>query len=200
MFTGIIEGIGKIRKVETLPSSLRIWVEAPFSLSRERKGDSIAVDGCCLTLTQKNGKTFSADLSPETLKRTTLGALQSGMRVNLERPLTLQARLGGHLVQGHVDGVGVIRSARRKGGRGRPSIEMSVQFPKQLQKYLIEKGSVAVDGISLTVNRIKGNLFELCLIPHTQKLTALTGKKPGDRVNLEVDMMAKYIEQLMKNR
>lgn len=198
MFTGIIEGIGKIKKVEKLSSSRRLWISSSFSLSKEKLGASIAVDGCCLTLTQKNGKSFAADVSPETLRRTTLGDFKSGDSVNLERPLTLQARLGGHIVQGHVDGVGVIRSIRRVGAHGRATLQMFILFPKQLRKYLVEKGSVAVDGISLTVNRVKGNQLEICLIPHTQAQTALTAKKAGDRVNLEVDMLAKYLEQLIK--
>ena len=204
MFTGIIEGIGKIKKIENHPASRRLWIESPFSLSKEMLGASIAVDGCCLTLTQKNGKAFAADVSPETLGRTTLGSFESGMRVNLERPVRPASRMGGHFVQGHVDGVGVIRSRRATRAAGRSSrggnfILMSIQFPKQLGRYLVEKGSVAVDGISLTMNQIQGNQFQVCLIPHTQDQTALTGKKAGDRVNLEVDVLAKYIERLLKH-
>ncbi|MFO1518430.1 MAG: riboflavin synthase [bacterium] len=198
MFTGIIEGIGRILKIENLPHSRRFWIESPFSLKNEKLGASIAVEGCCLTVTQKTARRFAADVSPETLKRTTLGSFKTGKGVNLERPVSLSTRLGGHLVQGHVDGVGTIQSKKRvKSGKEVYEV-VQIQLPVGLKKYLVEKGSVAIDGISLTVNSVGKTSFTVCLIPHTQALTTLTAKKPGDRVNLEVDILAKYLEQLMK--
>ncbi len=197
MFTGIIEGVGKVQKVEDQNSSRRLWIQSPFSLRQEKPGDSIAVNGCCLTIIQKNKNSFAADVSPETLERTSLGELVAESLINLERPLRLQDRLGGHLVQGHVDGVGKIKSIRPHQTPQGNYLFLNFSYPSFLKKYLVEKGSITIDGISLTLNRVWGTFFEVCIIPHTQALTTLTHKKPGARVNLEVDVMAKYLEKLI---
>ncbi|MBF0492822.1 MAG: riboflavin synthase [Deltaproteobacteria bacterium] len=197
MFTGIIEGQGQITQIEKLKHSLRMSVRSPFSLSKEKLGDSIAVDGCCLTITQKKGSTFSVDISPETLVKTCLADCQQGSLVNLERALRLGDRLGGHWVQGHVDTVatiGAIRWTQEKDGK---YLWLKIAYPKNLRKYLVSKGSITVSGVSLTINDLKKDTFELCLIPHTQKMTTLTAKKVGDRVNLEVDILVKYVESIL---
>ncbi len=191
MFTGIIEGVGSVSQVEKKKEGVCLFIRAPFSLRRDKLGDSLAVDGCCLTLIQKKGNVFCVEVSPETLSRTTLGALKKNSPVNLERALKLGDRLGGHWVQGHVDGIGKLRSKENK----KDWIFLEIDFSPRLRKYMVEKGSVTVDGVSLTINRVSAKTFSLCLIPHTQKLTALTAKKVGDRVNLEVDILAKYVLQ-----
>src|SRR5262245_56810453 len=200
MFTGIIEGLGKVVRIQDRPNSRRIRIQTSFSLVKEKKGASVAVDGCCLTITEKNKNSFSADVSPETLSRTTLGRLKEGSRVNLELPLRLQDRLGGHLVQGHVDGVGLLRSQKEMKSRGQKYLRLEIRFPRFLRRYLVEKGSIAIDGISLTLNEIRADSFSVCLIPHTHNRTALTVKNIGDKVNLEVDVLAKYLEQLLKSK
>lgn len=198
MFTGIIEGIGKVKSLEKLKSSLRIWIEAPFSLSKEKLGDSIALNGCCLTITGKKTKQFAADVSPETLSRTSLGFLKKGSPVNLERALRLGDRLGGHIVQGHVDGLSKILSKNELGKGKQKYLVFELEIARNLRPYLVEKGSVTLDGISLTVNRIFAQKFSVCVIPHTQALTTLTGKTRGDSLNVEVDILAKYLESLFK--
>ena len=200
MFTGIIQGLGKVRKVQSFPDHRRLVIRTPFSLKDTRPGDSIAVDGCCLTVTGIRGVSFFADVSPETLKRTTLGDFRAGLQVNLETALKFGRPLGGHVVQGHVDGVGLILSRRLVRTGRQKYLFLSIQVPSPLKKYLVEKGSVAVDGVSLTVNSVDSGLFQVCLIPHTQKGSALTGKKIGDKVNIEVDVLAKYLEQLIKKK
>ncbi len=200
MFTGIIEGVGSVLQVENRKNARRLWIKAPFSLARENLGDSVAVEGVCLTIIKKKNGAFAADVSPETLNRSTLGRIGKGMRVNLERPLTFHSRLGGHIVQGHVDGMGTLVSKKLIRTRHEEYYLLEIQAPPSLRKYLVEKGSVTVDGISLTVNRVRTKSFTVCVIPHTQKLTTLTDKKAGDRVNLEVDILAKYLEKLIKRR
>ncbi len=197
MFTGIIEGIGKIDRVEETPFSRRLWIETPFSLLKEKKGDSMAVNGCCLTIISKSKNKMSADISPETLSCTNLGALQKGSRVNLERSLKWGDRLGGHCVQGHVDGLALLKKKEKKGKGNNSYWILSFQYPPKLRKYFIPKGSVAVEGVSLTVNSVSSTLFTVCIIPHTQSLTTLTDKKVGDRLNLEVDVLAKYAENFL---
>ncbi len=159
-------------------------------------GDSIAVDGACLTVTSIQPQGFSVDVSSETLQRTTLGKRRAGDRVNLERALRLCDRLGGHLVSGHIDGLAVL-SAREKSGE---FIRLVFSAPEQLLKYIIEKGSVAIDGISLTVNTVTGRDFSVMIIPHTLEKTTLAGKGPGDQVNIENDLIGKYVEKLMGKR
>lgn len=192
MFKGIVEGTGKVVRVTPLKNGSRLSIQTPFALSSVKKGDSIAVNGCCLTVVAKAGKAFAADLSHETLKVTNLKETRPGSFVNLERPLRLADRIDGHLVQGHVDGVGRVRSIKKPGD----SWEIEVAFPKALRRYLIPKGSVAVDGISMTVNHLTPRSFTLVVIPHTFQATNLKAKRAGDPVNLEVDMVGKYLESL----
>lgn len=199
MFTGIVSGVGLVTKLKNFKTHLRLWVRTPFSLKGTRLGDSIAVEGCCLTVTGKQGRVFSADLSPETLLCTNLGELKKGSRVNLEKPLRLGDPVGGHLVQGHVDGIGVLSSSRLVKTGPVSYYLTKVRLPKKLMKYVIPKGSIAVDGISLTVNELKKNEIDLCIIPHTQAKTTLTGKKPGARLNIELDMMLKFMEKMLKS-
>ncbi len=198
MFTGIIEGKGKVETIEKQKSSLRLWIEVPFSLSKDKLGDSIAVNGCCLTITGKKGKKFAADVSPETLARTSLGFLKKGSWVNLERALKFGDRLGGHIVQGHVDALAKLISKKELRSRGKKYLILTFEIARNLRPYLVEKGSVTLDGISLTVNKIQARSFSVCIIPHTQDLTTLTAKKSGDIVNIEVDILAKYLESLFK--
>ncbi len=198
MFTGIIEGVGLVKKVQSQSSHTRLEVESPFSLKDTRIGDSIAVNGCCLTATQIKGKVFAADLSPETLGLSNLGELKAGSRVNLERPLRLSDRLGGHLVQGHVDGVGKLVKKAFIKAKPEGYWLLEVEVPKHLRSYMVDKGSVTVDGISLTVNRIKAGRISLCIIPHTQERTTLADKGVGAKLNLEADILLKYLEKMFK--
>jgi len=184
MFTGIVEELGSVDAVE--PGRVRIGASAV--LDDARQGDSIAVDGCCLTVVAQGDGWWEADVSDETLKRTTLGDRQPGDRVNLERPVRAQDRLGGHIVQGHVDGVGEIVA---------PVPDLRVRMPRELLRYVVEKGSVAVDGVSLTVVDVLDDGFTVAVIPHTADVTTLGRKGPGDRVNLEVDVTVKYVERLL---
>ena len=193
MFTGIVEERGRVRLAE--PD--RLVVETT-SAADAADGDSIAVSGVCLTVVSNepdgDGRLLSFDVSPETLARTTLGGLRPGDSVNLERPVTLLSRMGGHLVQGHVDGVGEVLEVR-PAGDGR---EMTFALPAGLERYLVEKGSITLDGVSLTVASLDGERFGVALIPHTLDATTLGDRAPGDRVNVEVDVMAKYVERLME--
>ena len=184
MFTGIVEELGSIDAID----GDRVRVAATTVLDGARQGDSIAVDGCCLTLVDQGDGWWEADVSDETLKRTTLGDRQPGDRVNLERPVRAQDRLGGHIVQGHVDGVGDIVE---------PVPDLRVRMPRDLLRYVVEKGSVAVDGVSLTVVDVLDDGFTVAVIPHTSAVTTLGHKGPGDRVNLEVDVTVKYVERLL---
>ncbi|HXY72763.1 MAG TPA: riboflavin synthase [Actinomycetota bacterium] len=193
MFTGIVEERGHVRLAE--PD--RIVVEAT-SLDDVGADDSVAVSGVCLTVVsvERDGDrvAFGFDVSPETLARTTLGGLGAGDAVNLERAVTLLSRMGGHLVQGHVDGVGEVLDMRAAGDGS----EMTIGLPDGLGRYAVEKGSIAVDGVSLTITSLDANSFGVALIPHTLEVTTLGDRAPGDRVNLEVDVMAKYVERLME--
>ncbi|NPB09188.1 MAG: riboflavin synthase [Thermodesulfobacteria bacterium] len=193
MFTGIVEGLGEIVKKAPLSRGVRFEIRAPFDLSDTKLGDSIAVNGACLTVVDLRGDTFAVDVSPETLSRTTLGTLTPGEKVNLERALRLGDRLGGHLVSGHVDGIGEVTRREEKG----EFIFYRVRLPQGLSRYVIEKGSIAIDGISLTVNRVYDHEIELAIIPHTAKLTTMGFRRPGDRVNIEVDLIGKYVERLL---
>ncbi len=192
MFTGIIEGVGAVRSVRRKGDGAELEIGCDFDLERTNVGDSISVNGCCLTVTSRLGKSFWADLSPETVATSTLGALKEGDSVNLERALVLGSRLDGHIVQGHVDGVGkVIDIVGEKGSR-----EFIIEIPDNLSRYVVEKGSVAVDGVSLTVNRVTDNHFSVMVIPHTQLKSTFQLMKRGNRVNLEVDIIGKYVEKL----
>jgi riboflavin synthase len=195
MFTGIIEGMGTIRRV--VPGKgLRLFVEADFALENTRIGDSVAVSGACLTVVDIQAKTFSADVSPETCKRTTLGSLRPGARVNLERALTLSSRLDGHLVTGHIDSTGRVTGLEKQEN----ALVFGFECSPALMRYLVEKGSVAIDGISLTVNSVSQNGFGVTIIPHTAAVTTLGARKKGDEVNIETDIIGKYVERFVSQR
>jgi len=195
MFTGLVETTGRVAGLERSAGEARLRVEAPFAAELER-GESVAVDGVCLTATGTSGGGFEAIVSPETLRRTTLGLKAAGDRVNLERALRLGDRLGGHLVQGHVDGVGVVESVLPEGSGSR----VRVRFPADLADCVVLKGSIAVDGVSLTVASREGLGFEVALIPETLAVTRLGEYAPGTPVNLEVDMMGRYVVEYLKGR
>lgn len=194
MFTGIVEETGVIAGVEPRGSGARLRIEASLVLEGLREGDSVCVSGACLTAVDIRAGGFSADVSRETLDRTTLGGARAGTPVNLERAMPASGRLGGHIVQGHVDGVGVIRTFREQGGG---DWWLEIEAPPELERYLVYKGSVAVDGISLTVARVSGPVFSVAVIPHTWRNTTLRNARPGTRVNIETDILAKYVEKLL---
>ncbi|WP_060180645.1 riboflavin synthase [Streptomyces sp. IMTB 1903] len=193
MFTGIVEELGEVTAVEPLQEASRFRLRGPLVTQDAKHGDSIAVNGVCLTVVETADGEFTADVMQETLNRSSLGALAEGSRVNLERPMALGGRLGGHLVQGHVDGTGEILSRT-------PSEHweiVKVALPQNLSRYVVEKGSITVDGVSLTVVEAAADWFTISLIPTTLALTTLGIKQPGDPVNLEVDVLAKYVERLL---
>ena len=194
MFTGIIAALGEIRAVEARQAGARLRVQAGRLLEDAKIGDSIAVNGCCLTAVEINMGEFAADLAPETLRRTNLGDLRPGSNVNLERPVKAGGSLDGHIVQGHVDGTGELVAMTLLGDG---NWWLQVRVPAELQHYLVFKGSVAIDGISLTVASMEGPLLAVTIIPHTYKETNLAGRRPGERVNLECDILAKYVEKML---
>lgn len=196
MFTGIVEELGEITAVENLDDASRFRVRGPVVTDGAKHGDSIAVNGVCLTVVEHEGDEFTADVMAETLNRSSLGALASGSRVNLERPTAVGDRLGGHIVQGHVDGTGEI--VDRKPSENWEIVKISL--PADLSRYVVEKGSITVDGVSLTVVDAGPDYFTISLIPTTLALTTLGIKQPGDRVNLEVDVIAKYVERMLGDR
>ncbi|MEY9963957.1 riboflavin synthase [Streptacidiphilus sp. MAP12-16] len=209
MFTGIIEELGEVLAVEDLGDSSRIRLRGPVTTGDAREGQSIAVNGVCLTVLDSNDQLaaapgeFSADVMAETLRRSSLGALRVGSRVNLERAMALGARLGGHLVQGHVDGTAVLlsREPGEPGADGTPQWEvLHFSLPAALSRYLVDKGSITVDGVSLTVVQAAAESFSVSLIPATLAHTTLGLKRVGDTVNLEVDVLAKYVERLLGDR
>ena len=193
MFTGIIEELGKIRSIEKRGEGARLVIEARTVTQETNEGDSISVNGVCLTAIDVRPDSFAADGSRETLQRSTLGQLKSGSVVNLERAVTPSTRLGGHIVQGHVDGRGSFLSAEEHGG----SWTVRIGYPRELARYLVFKGSVSVEGISLTIAALQENLFEIAVIPKTWTGTNLSQLRPNDPVNLEVDIIAKYVERMM---
>jgi riboflavin synthase len=193
MFTGIIEELGHVVALEDQGDAVRLTVNGPLVTSDAREGDSIAVNGCCLTVVSTNDGSFTADVMHETLAKTSLGAFEPGTRVNLERAVTPNTRLGGHIVQGHVDGTGVVVS--RTPSEHWEIVEISL--PAELERYLVAKGSITVDGISLTVVDVDPDSFTVSLIPETLARTTLGRKQPGDVVNLEVDVIAKYVEKMV---
>jgi len=194
MFTGIIEAIGTVAAMEPKGADMRLQISSgALDLEDVRLGDSIAVNGVCLTVTALPGNGFWADVSGETLRRTGYAQLKVGDRVNLEKALTPSTRLGGHLVSGHVDGVGEVIE-RSSDGR---SIHFRIKAPDELARYIAEKGSITVDGISLTVNSVDGAVFELNIVPHTLEETTMAAFRSGTRVNLEVDIIARYLERLV---
>ncbi len=194
MFTGIVEAMGRIDAVEPRPDGARLRVHLPPGINDLAVGASLAVDGVCLTVVSLGGDVAAFDLAAETLRRTTLGSLASGAAVNLERPLSVSGRLGGHFVQGHIDGVGTITRVTPE-GEGR---WMEVGLPPDLARYVAEKGSVAFDGVSLTVAAVDDGRCAVALIPHTLDMTTLGRKGPGDPVNVEVDILAKYMARLLE--
>lgn len=194
MFTGIIQAVGVIQTLESRAGDVRLPIRTGrLDLSDVALGDSIAVNGVCLTVVELPWEGFKADVSRETLNLTTLQGLRPGSKVNLEKALTLSSRLGGHLVSGHVDGVGQVLE-RREDAR---SIRLVMQAPAGLARYIAHKGSICVDGVSLTVNRVDGNRFELNIVPHTLQETIIFSYQPGSQVNLEVDLVARYLERLL---
>lgn len=195
MFTGIIEGLGTVKSLTRAAGGIRMGIEADFPMDKIKVGDSIAISGACLTVVDFHDNIFEVDVAPETLARTTLDQVKMGDRVNLERPLCLGDRLDGHLVTGHVDGVGVIRARRPLAN----AMLFAFRVPEALSRYIVEKGSVAVDGISLTVNACKRSTFEVSIIPHTAKITSMGFKKVGDSVNIETDIIGKYVERFTRH-
>ena len=194
MFTGIVEEKGKIQKVISGQSSGSIEIRAKKVLEGTRIGDSIAVNGVCLTVTALQPDGFTADVMPETLRRTNLGSLSLGAEVNLERAMAAGGRFGGHIVSGHVDGTGTIRSMKQEGN----AVWVSIEASSGILHLIVEKGSICIDGISLTVAYVDNSLFKVSIIPHTGAETTLLAKKAGDIVNLENDIIGKYIEKLMQ--
>ena len=195
MFTGIIEELGAIEALDRHKTGARILVRCSRVLSDLTVGASIAVNGVCITAVDVRTDGFSANLSPETLERSTLGDLKAHERVNLERPLSLQTRLSGHIVQGHVDGTGALESLRELGDG---NWELIVQVPRDLERFLAYKGSITIDGISLTIASVKDGLVRVAIIPHTYQATNLSSRKPGDRVNIECDVIAKHVARLLE--
>jgi riboflavin synthase len=193
MFTGLVEGVGDITEMRRMAEGLRLAVAPPFPVAELALGESVSVSGACLTVVKMEGRAFQVEVSPETLARSTLSAKKVGDRVNLERALRLGDRLGGHLVTGHVDGLGVLKERRQ----GPEHLELTFEMPAPLAPLVIEKGSIAVDGVSLTVNAVSGQTFTVNVIPYTAKDTTLDGLKVGDRVNLETDIIGKYVARLL---
>ena len=194
MFTGIIEELGTIRSIRRGAASAVLSIGAEAVLSDLRIGDSVAVNGVCLTATGVDGSGFTADVMHETLQRSSLGALGPGSRVNLERAMAADGRFGGHIVSGHIDGTGTIAERRRDDN----AVWYTVSAPPALLRYIVEKGSIAIDGISLTVASVEADRFSVSVIPHTAAVTLLGAKGPGDVVNLETDIIGKYVERLLR--
>jgi riboflavin synthase len=196
MFTGIVEELGTVEGLEDQGDAVRLTVRGPLVTGDADLGDSVAVNGCCLTVASQEGETFTADVMRETLEKTSLGSLAPGGRVNLERAVTPTTRLGGHMVQGHVDGTGTLR--RRTPSEHWEVVEVSL--PPDLARYLVPKGSITVDGISLTVVDVATDSFTVSLIPETLARTTLGAHAVGETVNLEVDVIAKYVERMLLER
>lgn len=196
MFTGIIENKGLIKAIKTVGSGLVLTVSTALDLSNDKVGDSIAVNGICLTATEIKGSDFTADVSAETVSRTNLGELSAGASINIERALKVGDRFGGHIVTGHIDGVAQLLKMETRG----ESIYMEVGAEPKLIKYIVEKGSIAIDGISLTVNSVGKDYFSLNIIPLTLKKTTLGLKKMGHKLNIETDIIGKYVEKLVANK
>jgi len=194
MFTGVVEETGRVATAEQRGGLLVARVAARRVLEGLERGGSIAVDGCCLTAVEVDGQAFTCELTAETLARTAFAdRLRAGARVNLERPMRADGRFDGHIVQGHVDGVGTVRALRREG----EAAELEVALPPELERYVVEKGSIAVDGVSLTVAAVAPGLFRVALIPYTLEHTSLGEARAGGPLNLEVDVIAKYVERLL---
>jgi len=193
MFTGIVEDKGKVSRIEHRGKEKRLILELPPHLTELQLGDSININGVCLTIVQKNEQGIELDLSLETLQKTALNELKEGDQVNLERALRLTDRLGGHIVTGHVDGIGEIIEKREE----RDFLQLGIRIPESVSRYVVQKGSIAIDGISLTVNEIQEGEIRMTLIPYTIEKTTLKQKRVGDRVNLEADILGKYVEKFL---
>ena len=201
MFTGIIEEVGKVAKIEQRGENRRITVEAANTPKELRTGNSVAVSGVCLTALDIKPKSFCADLVPETWVRTSFSRMHEGALVNLELPMKADGRFGGHIVQGHVDGVGKLIEFERildSDGRDSENWWLHIEIPAEIEKYTVYKGSISIEGISLTVAKLERNRCTIAIIPHTVEATNLGSLKPGDPVNLEADLIAKYVEKMMK--
>ncbi|MEI6713366.1 MAG: riboflavin synthase [Verrucomicrobiota bacterium] len=197
MFTGLVEETGEVVSLETTQGGgVRLWLYAPLIAPSAALGDSVAVNGCCLTVSGKDGARLQFDLLQETLARTSLGGAHAGSLVNLERALSAGARFGGHFVQGHIDGTAEILRIEPSGA----DLRLQIALPVEGARYLVAKGSIAVDGISLTVAELAKDSFTLWIIPHTREVTNLRTRKAGDRVNLEYDLLAKYVERMLEAR
>ncbi len=196
MFTGLIEGIGKIKNVRRAGQDMRLTILLPAGIDGCAIGDSVAVNGVCLTVTEISHGLLTMDVSAESVSRTTLGSLQPGTQVNLERALRLSDRLGGHLVSGHVDGIGIVVEKESRHG----SWFFRIEIPEMLSRYTIEKGSITVDGISLTINACGKKFFAVNIIPETGKATTLLARNRGDQVNIETDLIGKYVEKFLTDR
>jgi riboflavin synthase len=196
MFTGIVEEIGAITTLEKTLVGMRVTILASTVMGDLKIGDSVSVNGTCLTVVSRSERDFSVEVSPETFSVTTLGGMAVGTPVNLERAMKLNERIGGHLVAGHVDGVGVIRSRRQEGN----AIVFAIEAPPEILHYCVAKGSITVDGISLTINDVGDHSFSIAIIPHTAKVTTLGLKQVNDPVNLESDLIGKYVERLLQER
>ena len=194
MFTGLIEESGRVVASEIQGETARLTVAAGKISEGAALGDSVAINGCCLTVVAMDGENLTFDAVPETMRRTNLGDLTAGDAVNLERPLLPTARLGGHFVQGHIDGVGTVRAITPE----QNAVIFEIEVPEALRRYIIEKGSIAVDGISLTVATLTATGFTVWIIPHTREVTTLKHRGVGDRINLECDLLGKYVEHLMQ--
>ena len=196
MFTGIIEDVGEIRRIEKVGDSARLWLTTHLDISTLKLGDSIAVDGLCLTVTEVQGNSFRADVSSESLNLSTLKELHPGKKVNLELALRADGRLGGHFVLGHVDGIGTVIGFDRRPGTG----TLVIRATQEVMRCVVPKGSIAVDGISLTVASCSEDEFRVAVIPHTIENTNLASRRPGDSVNLEADILGKYVERFLSGR
>jgi len=196
LFTGIIEELGMVDSLVKQTAGARLRVRCARVLEDLKQGSSIAVNGVCLTAVELSRDSFAADLAPETLRRSNLGDLEAGSRVNLERPLSPTDRLSGHIVQGHVDGTGEFLSLEQLGDE---NWWLKVRVPAALDRYLVFKGSIAIDGISLTIASLEGGVMGVTIIPHTYQMTSLGAHKPGDRLNLECDVLAKHVEKLLQS-
>lgn len=196
MFTGIVEEMGAITSIEKTLAGTRLTILASAVMGDLKIGDSVSVNGTCLTVVTKGERNFVVEVSPETLSVTTLGVLTGGAPVNLERAMRLNERIGGHLVAGHVDGVGTIRSRHQEGN----AICFTIEAPSDILRYCVTKGSITIDGVSLTINEVADHSFNIAIIPHTAKVTILGLKQVNDTVNLESDLIGKYVERLLQER
>lgn len=194
MFTGIVEELGIVERIDRRGDGARLKIQCRKALEGSEAGSSIAVNGVCLTAVDLSASSFVADLAPETMRRTNLGDLRPGSGVNLERPLSPSGRLSGHIVQGHIDGTGELLTLDELGDN---NWWLQVRIPSELDRYLVYKGSIAIDGVSLTVAELRGEVAAITVIPHTYLSTTLGARKPGERLNIECDMLAKHVEKLL---